>query len=84
MRGSPTVCPLSALPISRPQAAQHHFQVQQLKRTEGLLKKEASGRGSEQSAQLGMRTQYLLLVLLKSHPRGPEGTAKGRTPLKEK
>lgn len=84
MRDSPTAFPLSALPISKPRAAQHHFQVQQQQRTEGLLKKEASGRGSEQSAELSMRTQYLLLVLLKSLPHGPEGTDKGRTPLKEK
>lgn len=74
----PAMFPLSALPISRPPAAQDHFQVQRQKRTEGLLRKEASGRGLEQSAQLSMRTQYLLPVLLKRLPHGPEGTKGGQ------
>ena len=68
MRDSPTAFLLSALPISKPRAAQHHFQVQRQQRTEGLLKTEASGRDSEQSAELSMRTQYLLLVMLFKKP----------------
>lgn len=50
MQDNLTMFPLPALPKCRPQAARDHFQVQGQKRTEGLLKNEANGRGLEQSA----------------------------------
>lgn len=54
-----------------------HFQMQRQKRTEGLLKKEASGRGLEESAQLSTGPRNCFNPAEKFLQLGPDRRGKG-------
>lgn len=83
MRGSPTVYPLSALPISRPQAAQHHFHAAS-KKDRGLTEKGGQWQRLEQSAQLGMRTCVSASSPAKKPSTWPRRDSQREDTLKEK